>query len=315
MTIPNGLLPERIGVIVGNPPFASELTTPGAKRSFDRYKKEHGTLPDKQLAYLFLHESMEALSDSGILSMLQQYGFLYNHHAKKFRDRFFAAWDVRQVFDFMSIRGLFGKGGADTKVIVITAIARRPSEAAKILHAVFRRTGRVEADLSFDIDYYDLHWIPRSMIADGPSPWRANLFGGGRIYDLIKRLSSYPTLVDHAKKLGWIVGEGFMDGGQKVSNPAEHIIGKPVFPPRALNGNRIDKTLITTVDEKPIVRPRTQELFTPPYLAIRKHQSLAHSVWSGEYLTFRSEIIGFADPSGKTDDLDQVAEFIFHLLV
>tara|TARA_R110002124_G_scaffold74589_6_gene200177 strand:+ start:1038 stop:3932 length:2895 start_codon:yes stop_codon:yes gene_type:complete len=306
----DNLLPERIGVIVGNPPFDSKLTTPGAERSFARYKREYGAVPDKQLAYLFLHESMEALSEGGVLSMLQQYGFLYNHLTTKFRDRFFATWDVRQIFDFISIRGLFGKGGADTKVVVITAIAGRPSATTKILHAVFRRNGRANADLGFDIDYYDLHWIPRSMLGDGPSPWRANLFGGGRVYDLVKRLNGYPTLAEHAKKLGWIFGEGFIDGARQISKPAEHIIGKPVFPPVALSDNRIDETRFTDVAEKPIEAPRTKAQFTPPYLAVRKHQSLAHAVWSGKYLTFRSEIFGFADPSGETDDLDRVAAYL-----
>lgn len=306
----NELLPQRIGVIVGNPPFASKLTTAGAERSFARYKEEHGVLPDKQLAYLFLHESMGALNDGGVLSMLQQYGFLYNHHATKFRDKFFASWDVRQVFDFISIRGLFGKGGADTKVVVITALAGQPSATSKILHAVFRRNGRVNADLGFDIDYYDLHWMPRSKLAVGPSPWRANLFGGGRVNDLVTRLSNYPTLAEHAKKVGWVFGEGFIDGAKQVSKPADHIIGKPVFPPEALSANRIDMAFFTDVAEKPIEGPRTRALFTPPYLAIRKHQSLAHAVWSGQYLTFRSEIVGFADPGGETDDLDRVATYL-----
>src|SRR6202021_1700659 len=52
------LLKEPIGIVLGNPPFESKLTTPGAQRSYELYQKTHGALPDRQLAYLFLHEAM-----------------------------------------------------------------------------------------------------------------------------------------------------------------------------------------------------------------------------------------------------------------
>src|SRR5204863_453605 len=122
-----GLLKEPVGVIVGNPPFASNLSTAGAERSYQRYEKAHGSLPDKQVAYLFLHEAMGMLSEGGVLSMLQQYGFLYNQQSLAFRRNFIGTWDVREILDFISVRGLFQKGGADTKVLVVVADAVPPA--------------------------------------------------------------------------------------------------------------------------------------------------------------------------------------------
>ena len=119
-----GTVKGKIGVVVGNPPFASKLTTDGAKRAYARYQKEHGELPDKQVAYLFLHESMEMLERGGMLSMLQQYNFLYNQQSLGFRRNFIKWWDVREILDFISVRGLFQKGDADTKVIVVVAEAK-----------------------------------------------------------------------------------------------------------------------------------------------------------------------------------------------
>jgi hypothetical protein len=150
-----GKLREKIGVVVGNPPFSSSLGTPAAERSYGRYQKQHGALPDKQIAYLFLHDSMEMIVKGGVLSLLQQYGFLYNQQSLDFRRKFMQRWDVREILDFISVRGLFQKGGADTKVVVVVAEADQPPPERQILHATFRRSGRADAEQGFDIDYYD----------------------------------------------------------------------------------------------------------------------------------------------------------------
>ena len=135
------LIKEPIGVVTGNPPFTSSLTTPGAERSYQRYESGHGSLPDRQLAYLFLHEAMGMVADGGVLSMLQQYNFLYNQQSLGFRRNFIVKWDVREVLDFVSVRGLFHKGSADTKVVVIVAESAKPPADRKILHVTFRLRG------------------------------------------------------------------------------------------------------------------------------------------------------------------------------
>jgi hypothetical protein len=65
------LVREQIGIVVGNPPFKSRLTTPGAERSYD--EAHHGSLPDKQLGYLFLHEAMGMVAEGGVLSPAIQF--------------------------------------------------------------------------------------------------------------------------------------------------------------------------------------------------------------------------------------------------
>jgi hypothetical protein len=143
------LVKEPVGIVVGNPPFTSTLSTPGAEKSYLRYEAAHGSLPDKQLAYLFLHEAMGMVATGGVLSMLQQYNFLYNQQSLNFRRNFINSWDVREVLDFISVRGLFQKGGADTKVIVVVVEAKEAPANRKILHATFRRSGRADAEQGF----------------------------------------------------------------------------------------------------------------------------------------------------------------------
>ena len=291
-----GRIAGPIGVLVGNPPFESALKTEGARRSYARYVEAHGALADKQVAYLFLHESMELIAPGGVLCMLQQYNLIYNSSAQAVRSAFLERWDVREILDFVSIRGLFQKGGADTKIVAVLAEASSPPDDRRVLHAVFRRGGRADAEQGFDIDYYDLHWIPRRLLLEerGPEIWRANLLGGARTFRFLERLRALPTLKQHAKQKGWHVREGFVEGAAGVSRTADHLVGRPLLPSAALTRTGIDRTKITTVPKKPIEGPRTAELFTPPMLLVREHEDLPHAVWDDGYLTFKNQIVGFA---------------------
>ncbi|RVI66094.1 SAM-dependent methyltransferase [Sinorhizobium meliloti] len=299
-----------IGVVVGNPPFESSLKTRGARRSYERYIEAHGALADKQVAYLFLHEAMELLAPGGVLSMLQQYNLIYNVGAAPVRAAFFARWDVREILDFVSIRGLFVKGGADTKIVAILAEAATAPEDRRILHAVFRRCGRADAEQGFNIDYYDLHWLPRRQVLAETRPelWRANLLGGARTFHFLKRLRSEPTLKDAADAKGWHVREGFVEGAAGVSRDASHLIGKPLLPSAALSLEGIDRSKITVVPDKPIEGPRSAELFTPPILLVREHEDLPHQVWTDGYLTFKNKIVGFS--RANHDDLIAVDQWL-----
>jgi hypothetical protein len=302
---------DKVGVAVGNPPFSSTLTTDGAKKAYDRYQRNHGALPDKQLAYLFLHESMEMLVSGGILSMLQQYNFLYNQKSLGFRRKFVERWDVREILDFISVRGLFHKGGADTKVLVVVAEAETAPPDRKILHATFRRSGRVDAEQGFDIDYYDMNWLPRTLVAENDGVWRSDLLGGGRVLGFVDRLKNLTTLGSYADTQNWDHGEGFVEGASGISRPATHIVGKPLLPSESITRSGIDRAAITTAQNKPIEGPRSPRRFTPPMLLIREHMDLFRGVWTDSYLTYKNKVVGFSGSSQKdTIQLRGIDEWI-----
>lgn len=301
-----GLITQKVGVLTGNPPFKSHLNTNGAKRSYKRYKATHGQLPDKQLAYLFLHEGMEMVSEGGVLSLLQQYNLLYNQQSLNFRRQFLSRWDVREILDFISIDGLFKRANANTKVIVVIAEAKKPNANRKILHATFRRSGRVEAQQGFDIDYYDLHWLPRREVLSNDRVWRTNLLGGGRVLGLIDRLKTFRTLRQYATHQQWNFGEGFIGGSQGKKAP--HISGKPFLPSEFLSEGGIDETGITKGPSQPIERPRTKERFSPPILLVREQMDLHHDIWN-DYLTYTNQIVGFAAPRTQEKELRRVGQW------
>ncbi|MFN7996912.1 MAG: N-6 DNA methylase [Bryobacteraceae bacterium] len=298
-----GIVDEPIGVVTGNPPFTSSLNTPGAERSYQKYESAHGSLPDKQLAYLFLHEGMEMLADGGVLSMLQQYNFLYNQQSLGFRRHFIATWDVLEVLDFISVRGLFHKGGADTKVVVVVADAAPPAADRKILHATFRRSGRIDAEQGFDIDYYDLHWLPRDLVLANDAVWRTDLLGGGRTLGFVDRLRLFRTLGKYAEDRGWDFGEGFIEGQQGDLDAASHITGKKFLPSVALTETGIDRSKITTAKGKRFTRVKSAKRFTPPMLLVRENMDLPHDVWEEHYLTYKAQVVGLCAPSAQREQL------------
>jgi hypothetical protein len=306
------LIKEPIGVVTGNPPFTSKLSTPGAERSYERYEATQGSLPDKQLAYLFLHDAMEMVAEGGVLCMLQQYNFLYNQQSLGFRRNFMEHWDLREVLDFISVRGLFHKGGADTKVVVIVAEAEKPPADRKILHATFRRSGRIDAEQGFDIDYYDLHWLQRQLALGNDGVWRADLLGGGRVLGFVDRLKEYRTLGQYAQEQGWDYGEGYIAGGQNISRPADHIVGKPLLPSVALTSEGIDAGAIIIAPRQPIEGPRSAKRFTPPMLLVRENMNLQHDVWE-HYLTFTAQLVGFCAPPQDLHRVRDAGAWLTHM--
>lgn len=295
-----GTVKGKIGVVVGNPPFASKLTTDGAKRAYARYQKTHGELPDKQVAYLFLHESMEMLERGGVLSMLQQYNFLYNQQSLGFRRKFVERWDVREILDFISVRGLFQKGDADTKVVVVVAEARPAPPKREILHATFRRSGRTDAEQGFDIDYYDMHWLPRKLAIENDGVWRSDLLGGGRVLGFVDRIKKFRTLGQFANERKWACGEGFIFGNPAVSRPAEHVIGKRSVDASAFHNGKVDLSRSVTVPNRKILRPRKSSIYTAPLLMIHKHLDISHGYLPDGYMTYQHEIFGVS--AAEQDD-------------
>jgi hypothetical protein len=305
-----GRVKEKVGVVVGNPPFSSSLGTPAAERSYARYKKEHGALPDKQLAYLFLHESMEMIAKGGVLSLLQQYNFLYNQHSLDFRRRFIERWDVREILDFISVRGLFKKGGADTKVLVVVAEANQPQPKRQILHTTFRRSGRADAEQGFDIDYYDMHWLPRRLVLTNDSVWRSDLLGGGRVLEFVDRLKKFKTLEQYAAENRWEYGEGWIEAKKGKRVPAEHISGKRWLPSSCLTAGGIDESGIRAVKATLFKTYYTERRFTPPMVLIREQMDLPHALWSKGYLTYSQQIVGVCASKEEIGTLTRVSSWL-----
>lgn len=306
-----GLLPKRIGAVLGNPPFASSLQTQGTERAYLNYENKYRRkLPDKQAGYLFLHEASEIMEDGATISMLQQYNFLYNQRALPFRKDYLKRYWVREILDFVSVRGMFQKGSADTKVIVVVAQKKPRPENANLLHATFRRTGRIDAEQGLDLDYYDLHVVPYQIALKDDRIWRANLLGGGRALSLVNRLEQSGTLKDYARKRGWEFGEGFIIGDSVKRKPAPHLTGQPYLPSNALTSEGIDSSQIHILQDGLFRSAYTEKRFTPPMLLVHEHMHLSHAVWEESYLTYSQRIVGFCAPKEALHELNSISNWM-----
>jgi hypothetical protein len=305
------LITKNVGVIIGNPPFKSKLSTPAASRAAADFKTELGSiLPDQQLAYLFLVYAKGLLAEGGIISMIQPAGFLYNLNPVALRKHLFEKWNVREILDFVSVRGLFSKGDADTKIIIVVALAGEPDPTQKVLHAVFRRSGKADAEQSFDIDYYDMHWLSRTPDLADHRTWRSGLMGNQRVTAFVQRLTNMRTLGVFAKDKGWVFGQGFIRGNKAQRHSLDHIWGKKIVPPEAIGPLGIDSSKVTDAPTVPISDAKSEQAFQSPLLLVRKHKDLDHGVWTDGYLTFGDEIVGFSGFEQSAKSMRQVADFL-----
>ena len=303
-------LPRNIGVVVGNPPFGSASKVGTTELAYTEYLATHGkmSLPDRQSAYLFLHHAMEALVEDGLLCLIQKDNFLYNRRSTDFRRAVFTRWDVRQILDFTPIRGLFLK---DSKVVVVMAEARPPQPKRSILHAIFRRTVHTQAELSFELDYYDMHWVAQNMALAKDFVWRCNLFGGGRAVSIVDRLKKLPTLKDFVKGQGWDYGEGYIVGTPKSDETVEYLFGKHFIPAMAIRQDgTIDESQIRRQETKCFQWPRPKARYQPPLILIAEIDDLPVAYWPENKgtLTFDHRVIGISGANGNVVAHQMMAE-------
>lgn len=277
-------------IIVGNPPFKSELT--GAMKL--QLVNDHETIPDKQLAYFFLKYCTKIfLKPHGKICMIQPFGFLYNTNTFEFRKRLFSNIQVATILDFISVRHLFS--GADTKIVVLLASNTEPLPDHVINHWTFRRTFAAESQIVFELDHYDHHQVAQSDANSIPWIWRANLLGGGRLYHFAKRVEKMPTLKSFIASMDWAFGEGTNRG--KRTNQAEWLIkGMNCLSTQRFTGDVIGQYEIEPLLDDRFEATRKEELFTPPLVLIKENDSLPCAFWNRGPLAYNHSVVGISAP-------------------
>lgn len=295
------ILQEGFDVVVGNPPFESDLSAAGEEinGNAQREDSKRGSLPDNQSAYLFLEQTFLILRASGTVCLIQPHGLLYNSYARKFQTTIFQKHKILTILDFVSIRKLYE--GADAKTIAVLAQPVQPLDGHQITHQTFRRTVSVKEHICFELDHYDWHLVLQKQAMECPYVWRSNLLGGGRLFDISKRFLGMRSLGKYVKQQHWNYGNGFIVGNG--SKPAPFLTGKDFLPAEALDERGIDENRIRRLTETGFERPRSQILFTPPLILIKKVDFLPTVYWDKRYLTYGYRIVGVHSPPSEASDL------------
>jgi len=291
----------KFDVVIGNPPFGSEFSD-AAKRVNAAYITERGSIPDKQIAYLFLDQGLRTLTANGRLCLIQPAGFLYNLRAHSFRSVVAKTGLLSAVLDFTSIRGLYD--GADPKTIAI--VAGKNSNQA-IQHLTFRRIYKTTQRIGFALDHYDRHRLSIDQLITDPKAARANLLGGGRFVEFATRLRQMRNLGQFIAERGWLMGEGFIVGNRKQLG--EHLTGKPLLPTSSLVAGGFDPENLATVTDTHFEASRAEKQYQPPLVLIREHESLPIAFWDQSVLTFKHKIVGIHAPPEESAELHRLYEF------
>jgi type I restriction-modification system DNA methylase subunit len=308
------ILNDKFDIVIGNPPFESELST-SAKKIDDDAKKNNparGNCPDNNIAYLFLEQTLNLLREkSHGVCMIQPQGFIYNRNVDSFRTEFVKKYFVEIVFDFVSIRKLYES--ADTKTVAIMAKDYSTKTRPKIKHWTFRRTVCSKEKICFELDNYDQHYINQKQAENNPYIWKANLLGGGRFVDVSQRLSEIRTLLQYLenkiKDNCWDYGEGFVAAKTGKREPAPFLTGKPYLPSNALNESGTDRNKIIKVKETLFRSAYTEDRYTGPLMLIRALESLQTDFLEKGFLAYSQRIIGIHAPKNQKPELLKLFRF------
>jgi type I restriction-modification system DNA methylase subunit len=314
---------SKFDLVIGNPPF--EGSSNEVSQVIKKYKLDlEVSIPQKQIALLFLREAMRLLRSGGLLCLVLPVGpVLYNNNSLDYRKDFFSKYEVPQILDLstLSARGHLFESAVATAVIF--AKNQIPKSGHTILHIAVKRTKSAKDKRFFEIDHYDLHYVPLEIAVSDSIVWKTNLFGGGQLYYLVRRLIDSRSLGDFLEKKRnttkrnpkpdkWMFGEGYIVG--EGVQEASHITGKHSVEAENFQESGIRKITIET--ETKFHRPKNTRdknlIFEPPHLLIREVLGNNSFIiaYSDEYLVFKHQIIGIHAPRNEISELKRLESYL-----
>lgn len=301
---------KKFNLVIGNPPF--EGNSKEVKSAIEEHNLEiPWDIPRDQIALLFLQQAMFLLKENGLLCLVMPAGPLIYNNTIDYRRDFFSRYEITQIVDLSVLKSrgyLFERTTVSTAVIF--AHNRIPPEDHPILHVTVKRSAVAKERHFFEIDHYDMHFVPQEIAVSDPIVWKTNLLGGGQLYYLVKRLMNSRSLEDYLKdkkkSSGWFFGEGYK--GDKGTEPAPHLTDKLMVETKKFTEDGILETTIQR--QRTFGRPRTKnrKIFEPPHLLIKKTPGNKQFAiqYIEDYLVFRNEIIGIHAPYGQEDELKRI---------
>ncbi len=302
-------------LVIGNPPFKDK--TKDLKRFIEDYNlKVSCEIPRDQIALLFLQQAMFLLRKNGLLCLVMPAGPLLYNDTIEYRRDFFSSYKIPQIIDLSALKAKSYLFEREVSTAVIFANNQPPRENHKILHLTVKRSKSTKERHFFEIDRYDSHFVPLEVAVSDPIIWKTNLWGGGQLYYLVKRLMGCRSLEDYLKDKkknnGWFFAEGYSVGKKNRPYKAPHLTNKPLVETNKFTEDGILE--ISTEDQEKFVRPRQENklIFAAPHLLIKETPGNNKFVtaYVEDYLIFKHEIIGIYAPWGQENELRYIEMFL-----
>ena len=265
--------------------------------------------PDNQTALMFLDQSPRLLKENGSLCLITPAAPLLYNNSSEFRKRFFPKHQVYQILDFTNLDEVLFAAKVPTAAIFVRN--QEHNEEKLITHVTIRRMKSIEDKIFFEIDKYDFHYVSQQDALNDKHVWKCNLLGGGRLHNLIRRLSDNQTIKNYVEANNWNYGAGYEVGPlDKQVKIAAYITQHPSLPTTALTENGADVSKIVPETAEKFHRISSEKLFTPPHFLIKRNvgRKKIPTYFSEEYLTFRKIIIGISAPENERNQLLELSE-------
>ena len=302
---------ESFDIVIGNPPFVrGGISTNLGTWTIN--ESEHVSIPQKQIALKFLSESIQLLKPQAQLCLIiKSSGLLYNSTSSEYKKVLFKHYNVNQILDFTPLarnKSLWDCG-TDVAAAAIFLTKESPDMEKNILHAIFRRTKATKERIVFEIDEYDLHFISRNEASFNPYIFKINLMGGGRIKNVISKLSKIDSLEQIKKKKGLLVEEG-LEIGTNGKHKDAFLYEIKTLPTESFSEKGLNYSDLTAFPENIQPKKLSSELiFRHPNILVK--ENLGKELIPIEYntstdFTFQRNIIGIASVENDKEQLDRI---------
>jgi hypothetical protein len=308
----------KFDLVIGNPPFnlppaEENKREPSRKKYFLELKDQYNyrtdfNIPDENPALHFLVKTTSWLNENGILCLIQPAGPLFFQN-EEFRKELFLKYNIYQVIDFTKLADVLWKGKNVATAIVF--IKNAPEFESCITHVVANQITCNNKRLFLEFDYYDFYYIDREDCINKPFVWRINLVGGGRINDLISRLSKYPTMKKYldskCKDQKWKYAEGYILG--KKTHKADFIFGKRRVRPEFLTEDGVEETDIEENIYFYRTTEKSKEIFLAPHILIKEEIGKTKSIpvaFLDYDAVFSNRIVGIYAPKEQEGELREL---------
>jgi hypothetical protein len=308
---PKVFVDREFDVIIGNPPWRSELTTDAA--SYIRHDKR--PVADKQIATAFLWRALDFLKPGGVIAFLMPAKPLLHNTGPKaisVRDCLLEQLDLESVINLAPIRhDLFSKASGPGAILV----GRKPLQGElrtkdDILYAITRSSPLQSSLDCLVIATDDVHRIRVVDAQEHPDIWKVLLWGDASDVQMVRRLrENYQTLGQLKKRYGWEFGHGYQLRGQDRNDSSE-LVGMKLV--EAEHIQPLVRPEFGEVTSTIMHRPRNVALYRGPHVLIRVgfHNQLPAATFLAEDTAFPHGIIGLAGRDEYADLLAMVAVII-----